>query len=107
MVPQPVHMRIWQTVGRENDAAGGDRRGGFGGLAAAGAPEEASIQVVLVDRVHHQLYRPPSHRIPTAALSPADYRPADALELHERMVMAFVEPNGLREEYVMETEELF
>jgi len=37
----------------------------------------------------------------------ASYRLDDALELHERMVMASLEPSGLREEQVTEREVLF
>lgn len=46
--------------------------GGFGGLAAARALEEAEVDVVLIDRTNHHLFQPLLYQVATAALSPSD-----------------------------------
>ena len=46
--------------------------GGFGGLAAARALEEAAVEIVLIDRANHHLFQPLLYQVATAALSPGD-----------------------------------
>lgn len=46
--------------------------GGFGGLAAAQALEEAAVEIVLIDRANHHLFQPLLYQVATAALSPGD-----------------------------------
>ena len=46
--------------------------GGFGGLSAAKALEDAPVDVVLLDRSNHHLFQPLLYQVATAGLSPAD-----------------------------------
>ncbi len=46
--------------------------GGFGGLAAARALDEAPVRVTLVDRQNHHLFQPLLYQVATAGLSPAE-----------------------------------
>jgi NADH dehydrogenase len=46
--------------------------GGFGGLQAAKALDEAPVRVTLIDRRNHHLFQPLLYQVATAALSPAD-----------------------------------
>jgi NADH dehydrogenase len=46
--------------------------GGFGGLNAARALEDSSVEVILIDRRNHHLFQPLLYQVATAALSPAD-----------------------------------
>lgn len=46
--------------------------GGFGGLTAAKAFEDANAEVTLIDRSNHHLFQPLLYQVATAGLSPAD-----------------------------------
>ncbi|HEY5769438.1 MAG TPA: FAD-dependent oxidoreductase, partial [Terrimicrobium sp.] len=46
--------------------------GGFGGLSAAKALEEAPVSVILIDRSNHHLFQPLLYQVATAELSPGD-----------------------------------
>jgi NADH dehydrogenase len=46
--------------------------GGFGGLSAARALNNASVRVTLLDRQNHHVFQPLLYQVATAALSPAD-----------------------------------
>jgi NADH dehydrogenase len=46
--------------------------GGFGGLSAARALVDPSVQVTLVDRANHHLFQPLLYQVAMAALSPAE-----------------------------------
>jgi NADH dehydrogenase len=46
--------------------------GGFGGLAAAKALEDAPVAVTLLDRRNHHVFQPLLYQVATASLSPAD-----------------------------------
>jgi NADH dehydrogenase len=46
--------------------------GGFGGLNAARALQDAPVRITLVDRRNHHLFQPLLYQVATAALSPAD-----------------------------------
>ena len=59
-VTEPVRPRVF-IVG-----------GGFAGLAAARALNDAPVQVTLVDRRNHHVFQPLLYQVATASLSPAD-----------------------------------
>lgn len=46
--------------------------GGFGGLNAAKALKNASLDIVLLDRTNHHLFQPLLYQVATAALSPGE-----------------------------------
>lgn len=46
--------------------------GGFGGLSAARALEQADASILLIDKQNHHLFQPLLYQVATAALSPAD-----------------------------------
>ena len=46
--------------------------GGFGGLYAARALKQASVDVTLVDRTNHHLFQPLLYQVATATLAPTD-----------------------------------
>ncbi len=46
--------------------------GGFGGIAAARALEDAPVRITLIDRRNHHLFQPLLYQVATAGLNPAD-----------------------------------
>src|SRR5712692_8877618 len=46
--------------------------GGFGGLDAARALDDASVSVTLIDRHNYHLFQPLLYQVATASLSPGD-----------------------------------
>src|SRR4051812_13655629 len=46
--------------------------GGFGGLSAARALNDAPVRVTLIDRHNYHLFQPLLYQVATASLSPAD-----------------------------------
>src|SRR5262245_56537660 len=101
-----------QNAGTEQQASGMSRRtqknivivgGGFGGLDAARALNDASVRVTVVDRHNYHLFQPLLYQVATASLSPGDVAsPIRWILRHQRNVEVLlaevkaVEPSARR-----------
>ena len=71
--------------------------GGFGGIAAARALQNAPVRVLLIDKSNHHLFQPLLYQVATATLAPAEIAaPIRQLVAKQRNVtVAFAEVSGV------------